>query len=577
MRNLLIVLFLSALCFVTAKVELSRARNCVIEKSCKSHDWTLADRAKPTERIELLFAIKQKNLDKLEKTLYDVSDPRSKNYGKHLTLEEVGQLVSDPVAEKAVRLWLRGAGIPERDLYTTKNKDFIRATISVRVAERLFSTEFFNFVSTTEKKSIIRTLRIFVPNFILLHLDLVSGTTQFPPHVRRYGFIRSHNAIDESKLENGYTTPALINSYYQISSNAVTNSQANQSLFESLGQSFSPSDLAKFETEFKLPSQAVSKVVGSNSPSQCTAGSENCVEANLDVQYIIAVAQAPTWFWSVPSTGDIFLAWIQQVADTSDAPIVHSISYGSIESDEDPTSAARFSTEAQKLGVRGMTIMVASGDDGVANFIARGNPSECGFNPSYPATCPYVTAVGATQGPEDGTAEIMCSSSTNGLITSGGGFSNIYATPSFQTTQVASYLKNGPKLPPKSDFNTSGRAYPDVAVLGHCFIECEGGEFFGVSGTSAASPTFAGMVTLINNMRLKAGKSALGWLNPALYQLGASTPSAFHDITSGTNNCCAGETGSETCCTYGFTAGTGWDPTTGFGSPVFPSFSAALN
>ena len=76
------------------------------------------------------------------------------------------------------------------------------------------------------------------------------------------------------------------------------------------------------------------------------------------------------------------------------------MSYGSI-AQEDPTNdKARFNVEACKLGARGITVIIASGDDGVANFEARNNASLCGFSPSFPATSPYVTAVGATQGPE---------------------------------------------------------------------------------------------------------------------------------------------------------------------------------
>jgi tripeptidyl-peptidase-1 len=253
--------------------------------------------------------------------------------------------------------------------------------------------------------------------------------------------------------------------------------------------------------------------------------------------------------------------------------LVHSISYGGIETEEEPTSAKRFSTAAQQLGAQGVTIMVASGDDGVANYLARSDPSKCGFNPSYPATVPFVVAVGATQGPEYGNPEIMCSSSTSGLITSGGGFSTIFSTPSYQTSVVASYLRNGPNMPPTSMFNSAGRGYPDVAVMGHNFEEVIGGSTYEVSGTSAASPTFAGMVTLVNGLRLSKGKSALGFLNPALYSIASSV---YNDITSGTNNCCAGNPGSQTCCTYGFTASSGWDPTTGLGSIDYPLWAAAL-
>jgi tripeptidyl-peptidase-1 len=103
----------------------------------------------------------------------------------------------------------------------------------------------------------------------------------------------------------------------------------------------------------------------------------------------------------------------------------------------------RFNTEICQLGLRGLTVVVASGDDGVANFEARNNASACGFHPSFPTTSPYVTGVGATQGPEFGTPEVACSSATNGLITTGGGFSIFFNRPSYQDSVVTNYLQNG--------------------------------------------------------------------------------------------------------------------------------------
>jgi len=219
--------------------------------------------------------------------------------------------------------------------------------------------------------------------------------------------------------------------------------------------------------------------------------------------------------------------------------------------------------------------MIATGDDGVANFMARNNASACGISPSWPATCPYITAVGATQGPESGTPEITCCSNTGGVITSGGGFSFYYPQPSYQAAAVTNYLKTAPAgtLPPSSMFNAQGRGYPDVAVMCYNYNVVIGGNTYQESGTSASTPVFAAIVTLINGQRLAASKAPLGFLNPALYALAASTPSAFNDITVGRNNCCAQ---AAVCCQYAFNATTGWDPLTGMGSVNFPTFSAAL-
>jgi subtilase family serine protease len=88
----------------------------------------------------------------------------------------------------------------------------------------------------------------------------------------------------------------------------------------------------------------------------------------------------------------------------------------------------------------------------------------------------------------------------------------------------------------------------------------------GVGGTSAGAPTFAGILALINQA---TGSNGLGNVNPMLYALAASSPTAFHDITSGNNNapCTAGTTNCPAGTTsFGFAAGTGYDQVTGVGS-----------
>jgi len=401
-------------------------------------------------------------------------------------------------------------------------------------------------------------------------VSFIGYTIQFPPLLTPHAYVSSYGSVGAT----GSVNPALIKSFYNVNINSCTNRNSSDSLFET-GQSFSPTDLTIFQNQFNLTKQAVAKTIGPDESYLCSILPNSCVEANLDVQYIMAMAPgAATTFWAITSSSqDPFLDWIEALSAYSDPPLIHSISYGSIESELDPTQVQSFSTEAMKLGTRGVSIFVSSGDDGVANYIARSNKAECGFNPSFPASVPYVTAVGATQGPENDQAEIMCASSTNGLITSGGGFSTVFTQPSYQSTVVNKYLKSGPNMPPTTQFNSQGRGYPDVALMGHNYLEVIGGQTYQVSGTSASSPTFAGMIALVNDARMNAKKSPVGFLNTALYLADTTN---FNDITSGTNNCCAGEAGSQVCCTYGFTCSAGWDPATGLGSVDFTKLAAYL-
>ena len=216
---------------------------------------------------------------------------------------------------------------------------------------------------------------------------------------------------------------------------------------------------------------------------------------------------------------------------------------------------------------------MASGDDGAVSYMVRESTELCGYSPSFPATSPYVTAVGATYGPENGEAERMCSSYFGGVITSGGGFAYNVSRPSWQDEAVSSYLQDHLSDGPQ-DFNAGGRGIPDVSLLGFNYDVIIGGSHLQESGTSASAPAFAAMVSLVNAARLRAGKGPIGFINPTLYMLAGSFT---NDIVTGRNNCSAVNSEySVNCCSEGFTASVGWDPTSGLGSIDFVRFQKIL-
>jgi tripeptidyl-peptidase-1 len=224
-----------------------------------------------------------------------------------------------------------------------------------------------------------------------------------------------------------------------------------------------------------------------------------------------------------------------------------------------------------KLGLAGTTFLFSSGDYGVA-----GNGGQCcskakcaggrynsgssgTFNPAFPATCPYITSVGATQvKPNTAVTATAPEEACETVIYSGGGFSNVFPMPSYQSSAVASYFSSHKPSYSATQYNNSEtvRGYPDVAANGANFVVALDGSLVLLYGTSCSAPTFGSVITLINEQRVSAGKSAVGFINPTIYE----NPSAFNDITSG---------GNQGCGTKGFTAVSGWDPVTGLGTPDY--------
>ena len=157
-----------------------------------------------------------------------------------------------------------------------------------------------------------------------------------------------------------------------------------------------------------------------------------------------------------------------------------------------------------------------------------------------------------------------------GGITSGGGFSDYFPRPAWQSEVVSNYFAKvaGTSKEPATGYNKDGRGYPDISAAAAHYLIFIGGVQYSVSGTSAATPVMAGMFSLVNAARLAVGKSPMGWANPAIYR---SHQYYTNDVVSGKNNCPASSFSSG-CCQQGFSAVGGWDPVTGLGSINFTPF-----
>nr|KAF6325903.1 tripeptidyl peptidase 1 [Myotis myotis] len=478
--------------------------------------WVSLGRVDPEEELSLTFALRQQNLERLSKLVQAVSDPGSPRYGKYLTLEDVAELVRpSPLTLRTVQKWLLAAGA--RNCHSVITQDFLTCWMSVRQAELLLSgSEFHRYVGGPAETHVVRSLRPYqLPKALASHVDFVGGLHRFPPtsslrqrpEPQVAGTVGLHLGVTPSVIRGRYNLTAQ-----DVGSGTTNNSQACAQFLE---QYFHDSDLAEFMHLFGRHE-----------------------------------SQEP------------FLQWLLLLSNESALPPVHTASYGD---DEDSLSSAyiqRVNTEFMKAAARGLTLLFASGDSGAGCWSTSGRHQ---FRPSFPASSPYVTTVGGTsfKNPFRVTSEVVD-------YISGGGFSNVFPRPSYQEEAVAKFLSSSPQLPPSSYFNASGRAYPDVAALSDGYwVVSNRVPIPWVSGTSASTPVFGGILSLINEHRILNGRPPLGFLNPRLYQQHGA---GLFDVTRGCHESCL----NEEVQGQGFCSGPGWDPVTGWGTPNFPALLKTL-
>jgi len=516
--------------------------------------WVTTAKAPQQAMLELTFAVKQRGLRELEDALMRVSTPSSPDYGKHLTNQEVHDMTApDPKHLQAVEDFLKSFGVDFQ--HASPNSDFIVASVPVEVAETMLSTEYVRLTHQTSGDEVLRAPSGYsLPDNVASAVDFVSPTVHVPGVQRLPPSVSQHNVRSDGLFNSPETLRKLYN--VDVEGKAANNKQAVTAF---LNQRYGLGSLHTFWKLFCgriVCGKGDPKLVGDAAKAAVMPG----IEAMLDIETITGVAgnvESEFWGFSGQSPdnkqNEPFMKWLTQLSSTADAdvPKIFSTSYGESEGSWSYAAAQRLNAEFQKAGARGITLLFASGDSGA-------NCTNGKFTPNGPADSPYVTSVGGTQPadawPNPGGEEAIPLSS--------GGFSNYWPMPDYQKDAVAKYLQQS-GLPPKAvGYNASGRAFPDISAQATLFYVEAGIPEPLVMGTSAASPTAAGVLSMLNDLRLQNGKPSLGFLNPLIY----ANMHAFNDIVNGTS-----ESGSSDCPTgrKGWPAKTGWDAATGVGTPDY--------
>ncbi|TYZ59201.1 hypothetical protein PybrP1_007134 [[Pythium] brassicae (nom. inval.)] len=564
-----------------------------------SDTFAARTRASPAATFHLALGLRAADFDALERRLWDVSDPRAASYGRHLSREEADGLAQPADgALAAVRRWLQPFVDGDSDDVGTFSpaSNILKVPMTVERVETLFGTEIHEFEAAEAggrpKTRILRAARdIAIPE----HLQDVIAFVNVNAHPLGLRALASTAPSAGATASSATATAAAggtlgkIRDLYRIPADLmVTNASNTQCVPSFYMESWNPDDLAKFFKDF-LPGSPLPTVVEKG--TRANAPEKASTEASLDIQYITGVARnATTFMWTMNGSNPFspqdepFVEFAQAVLAMDAPPLVVSISYSDDEEQIyrlSPAYARTFDTLLIKMGLRGITVLVASGDDGVAGLRPEfaklpANETCLKAGPQWPSSSPYITTVGATTTLSAGdfskdffrtNEEVVCSGEAGGQVTTGGGFSNVYPMPAYQQAAVARYLQSRRVPQQPGYFNTTGRAYPDISALGAAFHTYIHGYVTGVSGTSASTPVIGAMVTLWNDARLNAGKSPLGFINPLLYFLNEAHPSAFNDVVVGNNGA---RKGGLTVCEHSFGAAGGWDAATGVGTPNFP-------
>ncbi|KAI0695326.1 subtilisin-like protein [Cerioporus squamosus] len=552
--------------------------------------WELHGPAPSDYTFDMRIGLKQDKFDELVTALYEVSDPSHERYGQHLSKEDVAALIAPhPDSVDLVEAWLLAHGLDTTSTNRSPAGDFVTIRVSVAQAEKMLGTQYQVFRHGKSDDYVIRTMNYSLPSVLHEHVAVVAPTTYFGTmkSMKATSFIQEdaptiENDVDVAHLLkdpgslatvptscNTVITPACLRALYNTAGYTPKATNKNSlGVAGYLDEFANHADLQTFFQRFRTDA------VGQNFTTVRVNGggddqSDPGVEANLDIQYTEGItAPTPNIYYSTggsppfkpdqntpTNTNEPYLDWLNFILAQATIPQTFTTSYG----DDEQTVPFDYATSVcnlfAQLGARGSSIMFSSGDSGVGggNCLSNDGKNTTNFLPNFPASCPFVTTVGGT----------IRTNPEVAVSFSGGGFSNYFAQPSYQSTAVSTFLtKLGTTN--KGKFNTTGRAYPDVAAQGEGFQVVIGGRVSSVAGTSASSPTFAGVISLLNDFRLSQNKTSLGFLNPLIYSTGAA---GFNDITSGSNPGCG---------TNGFTAGTGWDPVTGLGTPDFVKLQSLI-
>jgi kumamolisin len=496
----------------------------------------------PNEKVQVTVVLRRRPSSK--KLL---SPAKLAARGERLTREEyAARYGADPKDIKRVEKFAQAHGL------TVSQVNAAALTVVLTGTAKAFSDAFrvdlayYKYPGGTYRG---RTGPVHIPQSLRNVVSGVLGLDNRPQAQAHYRIAPGSNAAASGSVS--YTPPQVAELYDFPS---AVNGEGEAIGIIELGGGYTLSDLDSYFSSLGIsPSPAVLSVSVDGAQNQPTGNPDGPdAEVMLDIEVAGSVAPAATIVvYFAPNTDAGFLDAINQaVMDTENNPSVISISWGGPESTWTSQSLDAYNSALESASMVGVTVCVASGDDGSTDGVTDGLQ-----HVDFPASSPYALACGGTHLIGSGTTitdEEVWNDLPSGGAT-GGGVSATFPLPSWQANANVPPSVNPGSFVGRGVPDVAGDADPDTGYQ----IDVDGSNIV-VGGTSAVAPLWAGLIALFN----QATGNPVGYLNPNLYQTIAVTAGTFHAITSGNNGA--------------YQAGPGWNPCDGWGSPNGSAIMQAL-
>ena len=471
-----------------------------------------------SQKLDLEVSLAPRNQAQLAKFISEVSNPKSALYKHYLTVAQYAAEYGATDAQvQQVTSYLKSEGLSVGKV--TANHLTLAVSGTTAQVEKAFDVSIGTYKDSTHS-FYANAAAPSLPSSIASVVSGVAGLSTSSVRTAAYT-VKSNAVTSKATLA---ITPTIARDAYNL---ATPISSGYNGSGETIGlvefSAYASSAVAAYNTKYSLGATAAT-VVKVDGGTTDTSGE---VEDELDIEVDYALApKATVKAYEAPNSDAGEVALYAALA-SADVPVISS-SWGEPETEEDNLTSDN--TDFTEMAAQGQSIYSASGDDG-----ADDNGSSLSVD--YPASDPYVSGVGGTQ---LSVTSADAWKSETAWSDSGGGESVEYATPSFQT----------------SVNSTGDREVPDVSAAGgnNSPWYIDGGSWEDVWGTSAAAPNWAAFTADYDTAAATLGKSKFGYANSFIYSVaeGSYYSSAFHDVTSGNNG--------------GYSAGTGYDPVSGWGS-----------